>query len=194
MSAAIAQGTEVSPMSPEDLVLETDRLILHPLTLDDLDLATALLTNLDVMKYVCDIFTPEDIRDHRPVEVKRAAGGGSAFGQPRAKARARRSAAAFCCPCWWRQTTPIGPRWSKIAIGTQRSRWVTCCCPRLGDRDSRQRFAPFCCALVPRIRRWMRSRRRRIRTMPDQCGCSGNVVCLIKDCAAPMRRNAPVSA
>lgn len=71
----MAKGGKVTPIPPDDLVLETDRLILRPLTLDDLDLAIALFTNPDVVKYVCDVFTPQEIEEHLPIEVKRAAGG-----------------------------------------------------------------------------------------------------------------------
>lgn len=75
MTVLQADKTAVVPMAPEALVLKTDRLVLRPLRLDDLDLAIALFSNPDVVKYVCDVSSPEDIRDHLPVEVKRAAGG-----------------------------------------------------------------------------------------------------------------------
>jgi len=62
-------------MPPEDLVLRTERLELRPLTLEDEDLTVALFTDPEVVKYVCDVYTPEDIKDHLPVETERAAGG-----------------------------------------------------------------------------------------------------------------------
>lgn len=75
MTVSQVSKPSVPPMPPDELVLETDRLVLRPLTLDDLGLAIALFNNPDVVKYVCDVMSPEDIRDHLPVQVKRAAGG-----------------------------------------------------------------------------------------------------------------------
>lgn len=65
----------VPPVPPEDLVLRTERLELRPLTLADEDLAVALFTNPEVVKYVCDVYSPDEIQDHLPIEVRRAAGG-----------------------------------------------------------------------------------------------------------------------
>ncbi|MGO1120425.1 GNAT family N-acetyltransferase [Rhodovibrionaceae bacterium A322] len=65
----------VTPLSPQDLLLETERLRLRPLSLQDQDIAEQLLTNPDVVQYVCDLLTPEEIADGLPVESKRGAGG-----------------------------------------------------------------------------------------------------------------------
>jgi len=42
----------IAPLSPEALVLETDRLILRPFALNDTDLAVALWCDPDIMRYI----------------------------------------------------------------------------------------------------------------------------------------------
>jgi len=61
-------------LPPEGLVLRTARLELRPLTLEDEDLAVALFTDPEVVRYVCDVYTPEAIKVHRPCEIERGAG------------------------------------------------------------------------------------------------------------------------
>lgn len=75
MTSLSWRDRRVPPLPPEDLVLRTARLELRPLTLEDEDLAVALFTNPEVVKYVCDAYSPDEIRNHLPVEVRRAAGG-----------------------------------------------------------------------------------------------------------------------
>lgn len=47
-------------------------MFLRPLTLDDLDLATAPVTNPEVAKHVCDLFTSKHINEHPPINVRHA--------------------------------------------------------------------------------------------------------------------------
>jgi ribosomal-protein-alanine N-acetyltransferase len=58
------------------LELHTERLLLTPLALTDLDLALALWTDPEVVKYVCDVVTEEEIRQEMPDAIKRGGNGG----------------------------------------------------------------------------------------------------------------------
>jgi len=48
------------------LELHTERLLLTPLATTDLDLALELWTDAEVVKYVCDVVTEEEIRQEMP--------------------------------------------------------------------------------------------------------------------------------
>ena len=63
----------VRALPQEEFVLDTKRLTLHPLCMHDLPLSIALFSNTDMVKFVCDVFTPEGIEAHLPVEMKRGA-------------------------------------------------------------------------------------------------------------------------
>lgn len=66
----------ITPLPPDALVLETDRLRLTPLTLNDLDLSQSLLCDPEVMRYVDDPMTSEAVAKHmRDEATKRGAGG-----------------------------------------------------------------------------------------------------------------------
>lgn len=65
----------ITPLPPRELVLETPRLWLTPMTLADGDIARALLCDARVMKYVTDPMTPEAVSDHMPDATRRGAGG-----------------------------------------------------------------------------------------------------------------------
>lgn len=65
----------ITALPPQDLVLETARLWLRPMTLADEDIACAVLCDPDVMHYVGDAITPEEVRDHMPDAARRGAGG-----------------------------------------------------------------------------------------------------------------------
>jgi len=58
-----------------DLNLSTDRLLLRPVTLEDVDISIALLTDSDVMRYVGSAITEKEVRDNLPREVQRSGGG-----------------------------------------------------------------------------------------------------------------------
>ena len=65
----------IRPLPPEALVLETPRLRLAPLTLADVDLATALLSDPRVMEYIAEPMTPEAVSEHMANATRRGAGG-----------------------------------------------------------------------------------------------------------------------
>ena len=65
----------VVPLTDDQLELETDRLILRPLSLADLDLGIKLFTDPEVVKYVCDLSMPEEVEENLKNEVRRGAGG-----------------------------------------------------------------------------------------------------------------------
>jgi ribosomal-protein-alanine N-acetyltransferase len=65
----------IEPLSSAELVLETERLRLTPLTEDDLDIATALLCDPEAMRYVDGAITPDEAEEHMSDAVKRGAGG-----------------------------------------------------------------------------------------------------------------------
>jgi RimJ/RimL family protein N-acetyltransferase len=58
------------------LELHTERLLLTPLATTDLDLALELWTDAEVVKYVCDVVTEEEIRQEMPDAIKRGGNGG----------------------------------------------------------------------------------------------------------------------
>ncbi len=58
------------------LELHTERLLLTPLALTDLDLALELWTDPEVVKYVCDVVAEEEIRQEMPDTIKRGGNGG----------------------------------------------------------------------------------------------------------------------
>ena len=66
----------ITPLTKEEMVLETERLRIAPLTLDDIDLSIALLTDPQVMHYVdWEPHTPKEVRDHMPDAIRKGAGG-----------------------------------------------------------------------------------------------------------------------
>ena len=65
----------IAPLPQASLMLETKRLWISPLTIDDVELSTALLCDPDVMKYVSDPMTPDAVRQEMPLVTRRAAGG-----------------------------------------------------------------------------------------------------------------------
>lgn len=58
-----------------DLVLETERLLLRPLELADVDLGITLFTDPVVTKYAGRTYTPEEVAEQMPTVVRRCAGG-----------------------------------------------------------------------------------------------------------------------
>ncbi len=59
-----------------ELDLITERLHLTPLVADDLDLAVEMFTDREVVKYVFDVMTEEEIRQEMPNSTKRGGNGG----------------------------------------------------------------------------------------------------------------------
>lgn len=59
-----------------DLELRTERLRLTPLVADDVDIALELFTDPEVLKYVCDALTEEEVRQEMPDSIKRGGNGG----------------------------------------------------------------------------------------------------------------------
>lgn len=64
-----------TPLTSSELVLETERLRLRPVTLDDVDLAQELFTDPDVMKFVADVTPEEDLLEETRKASQRGAGG-----------------------------------------------------------------------------------------------------------------------
>jgi len=58
------------------LELQTQRLLLTPLELTDVDLAVELWTNPEVVKYVCEVVTEAEIRQEMSDATKRGGNGG----------------------------------------------------------------------------------------------------------------------
>ena len=66
----------ITPLPPEELILETERLRLRPFTSDDEDIAQEVLTDAEVMKYVTgEPMTREDVVKDMENVVRRGAGG-----------------------------------------------------------------------------------------------------------------------
>lgn len=62
-------------LSGDALILETERLRLSPLCLDDTDILQAVWCNPEVMYFVGDAVTPQEVVGHMSDVVKRGAGG-----------------------------------------------------------------------------------------------------------------------
>ena len=58
------------------LELQSERLLLTPLALADLDLVLELWTDPAVVEYVCDVVTEEELRKEMPDAIKRGGNGG----------------------------------------------------------------------------------------------------------------------
>ncbi len=58
-----------------NLVLESDRLLLRPLSENDLDVSIAILTDPAVMRYVAETRTEEQVIQEHPATLNRFAGG-----------------------------------------------------------------------------------------------------------------------
>ncbi|SHJ64373.1 Protein N-acetyltransferase, RimJ/RimL family [Shimia gijangensis] len=63
------------PLSEAELTFETERLVLRPFTLEDIDLSRALLFDSEVMKYVGELPEDFDIYKSQHDVVRRGAGG-----------------------------------------------------------------------------------------------------------------------
>ena len=59
-----------------ELELLTERLRLTPLVADDVDIALELFTDPEVLKFVCDALTEEEVRQEMPDSIKRGGNGG----------------------------------------------------------------------------------------------------------------------
>jgi len=56
-------------------VLVTERLQLSPLSLGATDIAIAMFTDPEVVRYVCDLSSPEETAEHMHTSIRRGAGG-----------------------------------------------------------------------------------------------------------------------
>ncbi|MEM6480655.1 MAG: GNAT family N-acetyltransferase [Pseudomonadota bacterium] len=65
----------ITSLSTQELVLETERLVLRPFELEDVDLAIAMWCDPEVMRYVGDVDDPQEVRDFMPTIIGRGAGG-----------------------------------------------------------------------------------------------------------------------
>ena len=65
----------IDPLPPGALVLETPRLRLRPFGMEHEALACALLCDPQVMRYVTDPLTADEVRAHMPNAIRRGAGG-----------------------------------------------------------------------------------------------------------------------
>ena len=71
---------EIGPCFDNDsamkLELHTERLLLTPFALTDLDLALEMWTDPEVVKYICDVMTEAEIRQEMSDSTKRGGNGG----------------------------------------------------------------------------------------------------------------------
>lgn len=65
----------VVPMNSTETHFETERLTFRPIALQDSDLLIQLLSDVEVMKFVGDVMTPNDVRARAKDFIKRGAGG-----------------------------------------------------------------------------------------------------------------------
>ncbi len=59
-----------------ELELLTERLRLTPFAADDVDLAVEMWTDPEVVRYICDVMTEEEIRQEMSNSIKRGGNGG----------------------------------------------------------------------------------------------------------------------
>ena len=71
----MTSGKHLSRLGLEQINLESERLLLRPLSLDDTAMATALFTDPDVVRFVCDLSTPDAIAAQIHTNIGRGAGG-----------------------------------------------------------------------------------------------------------------------
>ena len=65
----------ITPLSFDELTLETERLRLPPMQPEDVDISKAVLCDEQVMRYVSDAMTPAAVEDDMANSVRRGAGG-----------------------------------------------------------------------------------------------------------------------
>lgn len=65
----------LAPLTPDALVLETERLRLAPMNRADEDIARAVLCDPHVMRHVSETMTPEQVTEHMADATRRGAGG-----------------------------------------------------------------------------------------------------------------------
>lgn len=65
----------VTPLTAQQLELETERLFLRPLDQSDMDLGIRLFTDPEVVKYTCEFCSPAEVKENFKTEIRRGAGG-----------------------------------------------------------------------------------------------------------------------
>ncbi len=65
----------IVPLPEHALILETERLLLSPMTMDDTEMAQSVLCDPQVMHFVADAMTPEEVVALMPDATRRGAGG-----------------------------------------------------------------------------------------------------------------------
>ena len=83
MGESGATSCAIVPLSPAELVLETPRLTLRPLAgdADDLALSVRLFTDPEVVRFICDTFSEEELAEEMPVITRRGPAGASGSGR-----------------------------------------------------------------------------------------------------------------
>lgn len=65
----------IRPLSEVELTLETERLVLRPFRAEDVDIALHTLCDAEVMHYVADPLSPDEVHQRMGDAVRRGAGG-----------------------------------------------------------------------------------------------------------------------
>jgi ribosomal-protein-alanine N-acetyltransferase len=122
----------IEPLPDAALVLETPRLRLAPLVMEDLDIALAVLCDPEVMRYVGHAMTPEAVVAHMTDAVKRGAGGRIGIWCARQKATGEKIGDGVLLPIPieeddtdWSQVVPEAYPRNRIEVGylLRRSAW-----------------------------------------------------------------------
>ena len=89
-----------------ELEIFTERLRLTPLVAEDVDLALALWTDPEVVKYICDPVTEAEILQEMPDSIKRGGNGAAESAVSRIGRAVKSSAVPTCCLCRSIRMTP----------------------------------------------------------------------------------------
>ncbi|MEM7428218.1 MAG: GNAT family N-acetyltransferase [Pseudomonadota bacterium] len=68
-------NTHPDPLSSGALTLVSERLLMRPLALDDLDLALEMFTDPEVMEFISEVMSADEIEQEMPTYLRRGAGG-----------------------------------------------------------------------------------------------------------------------
>jgi hypothetical protein len=81
------------------LELHTERVLLTPLAMTDLDIALELWTDPEVVEYICEVPTESEIRHEMPDAIKRGGNGVSESGALWIERPVKNLEVRTFCPC-----------------------------------------------------------------------------------------------
>ena len=178
----------IVPLAPEELILTTDRLRLRPYAETDLDIAVLVLTDPEVVKYVCDPMSDAEVAALLPSVCRRGAGGRIGMWCVERLDTGEKLGDGVLTPIpveeedtnWDSLVSEAYPD-AQIEVGymLKRDAW---------GRGMPPRFARGCCSLPLSRRRWIWLWPARIWTIRSPNAFCANRGCAIAAWAGPMPR------